>query len=201
MTPKQERFCEEYIIDLNATQAAIRAGYSKKTANRIASQNLSKLDIQNLISELSKKATQRNEITVDRVLEEYAAIAFLDPQDIFNNDGTLKPLSEIPEQARRAISGIEITEKNVGTRTDPFMVDVTKIKIENKKGALDSIGKYLAMFIDRVDHSSKDGTMSPSVDPDEHAKAVAEATEQILRKYHGIDDKALFMGNHRLRSD
>ena len=59
LTDKQEMFCREYLIDLNATQAAIRAGYSAKTANRIAAQNLSKLDIQNRIAELK---TKRNEV-------------------------------------------------------------------------------------------------------------------------------------------
>lgn len=68
LTEKQKRFCNEYLIDLNATQAAIRAGYSEKTANRIASENLSKLDIQNYIKELQDGIRKRNKISQDEIL-------------------------------------------------------------------------------------------------------------------------------------
>lgn len=75
LTDKQQKFCEEYLIDLNATQAAIRAGYSEKTANRIASENLSKLDIQEYIKELQDKIRDRNAITVDFVVNGIKDIA------------------------------------------------------------------------------------------------------------------------------
>lgn len=68
LTEKQKRFCNEYLIDLNGTQAAIRAGYSEKTANRIASENLSKLDIQNYIKELQEGIRKRNKISQDEIL-------------------------------------------------------------------------------------------------------------------------------------
>lgn len=74
LNAKQKAFCEEYLIDLNATQAAIRAGYSKKTANRIASENLSKLDIQNYIAELKQKRVERIQITQDEVLADLLEI-------------------------------------------------------------------------------------------------------------------------------
>ena len=68
LTEKQKRFCNEYLIDLNGTQAAIRAGYSEKTANRIASENLSKPDIQNYIKELQEGIRKRNKISQDEIL-------------------------------------------------------------------------------------------------------------------------------------
>ena len=68
MTPKQSRFCEEYIIDLNATQAAIRAGYSQKAARAIAAENLSKPDIQKKVEELKAAATEKAEVSVQDVL-------------------------------------------------------------------------------------------------------------------------------------
>jgi phage terminase small subunit len=74
LTPKQKQFCEEYLIDLNATQAAIRAGYSVKTANRIASENLSKPDIQDYICELKKKRQERTEYTQDDVIKDLLEI-------------------------------------------------------------------------------------------------------------------------------
>lgn len=76
LTPKQARFVEEYLIDLNATQAAIRAGYSKKTAGQIGDQNLKKLHISKSIQEAQAKRSERTEITQDRVLQELARIAF-----------------------------------------------------------------------------------------------------------------------------
>ena len=80
MTPKQTRFCEEYLVDLNATQAAVRAGYSPRTANQIASQNLAKLKIQHTIMELRQQITERTQVTIDRVLKRLAEIAFNDSE-------------------------------------------------------------------------------------------------------------------------
>ena len=81
LTEKQKRFVAEYLVDLNATQAAIRAGYSPKTANRIGSQNLSKVDVQAEIEK--RRATLRNklEITQEKVIEELAAVAFANGAD------------------------------------------------------------------------------------------------------------------------
>lgn len=75
LTDRQARFCEEYLIDLNATQAAIRAGYSEKTAREQAAQNLSKLNIQEKIAELKAERSKRTEITQDSVIQELAAVA------------------------------------------------------------------------------------------------------------------------------
>lgn len=78
VTDKQRKFCDEYLIDLNATQAAIRAGYSEKTANRIASQNLSKLDIQKYISERQKEVQERANIKQDEIINELKKIGYTD---------------------------------------------------------------------------------------------------------------------------
>ena len=89
MTPKQERFVEEYLVDLNATQAAIRAGYSKSTSYSIGQRLLKNVDIQKAITAAREKQQRRVEITADRVLEEYAKIAFFDPRKLFTADGGL----------------------------------------------------------------------------------------------------------------
>lgn len=81
LTDKQKRFCEEYVIDLNATQAAIRAGYSEKTANEQGSQNLAKLSIQAYITELQKEIRSRNDISVDMLVERLKQIGFEDEKD------------------------------------------------------------------------------------------------------------------------
>lgn len=108
LTAKQERFCREYIIDLNATRAAIRAGYSEKTANRIASENLSKLDIQEKIRQLQQKIEARTEITQDKVLNELANIGFAEPS---------KQIRVIDK-----IKALELLGKHLGIFTDKLQV-------------------------------------------------------------------------------
>ena len=76
LTAKQQRFVDEYLIDLNATQAAIRAGYSEKTAFSIGTENLRKPLIQKAIQQRKQAREQRTEITQDRVIQELAAIGF-----------------------------------------------------------------------------------------------------------------------------
>jgi phage terminase small subunit len=76
LNPKQKRFCLEYIKDCNATQAAIRAGYSKKTAKIIGCQNLTKLNIKNYIEELQRPIIKKHKITAERVIQEIASLAF-----------------------------------------------------------------------------------------------------------------------------
>lgn len=78
LTNKQKRFCEEYLIDLNATQAAIRAGYSSRTSDRIANQNLRKLEVQQYLQELMQRRSERTGVTADTVLSELARIAAAD---------------------------------------------------------------------------------------------------------------------------
>lgn len=84
LTDKQNMFCKEYLVDLNATQAAIRAGYSAKTANRMGAENLSKPVIQSRIQELIKEREQRTEITADMVLQRWWDIATADPNEIIH---------------------------------------------------------------------------------------------------------------------
>lgn len=86
LTPKQRRFVDEYLIDLNATQAAIRAGYSPRTANRIGAENLSKLDIQQEIETRQKEREQRTEITQDYVLQKLKEITDQQASDAQDSD-------------------------------------------------------------------------------------------------------------------
>ena len=110
LTAKQERFCTEYIIDLNATQAAIRAGYSSKTANRIASENLSKPDIQRKIQELQQERAERTEITQDRVLKELAGIGFA-------------PITKGKIKAADKTKALELLGRHLGMFTDKLQIE------------------------------------------------------------------------------
>ena len=86
LTPKQQRFVEEYLVDLNATQAAIRAGYSAKTANRVASENLSKPDIAAAVQAQRAKVSEVAQVEAVRVVKELACIALSDVRKVFNKD-------------------------------------------------------------------------------------------------------------------
>ncbi len=144
LTEKQKKFCEEYLIDLNATKAAVRAGYSKKTANTIAAQNLAKLSVQKYISELQREQSERTRITADQVLEELAAIAFSDRTElarVVSRQGEtaveLTETKDLPDTVKKAVSGVKQGRNGV------------EVSSYDKLRALELLGKHLGMFIDR----------------------------------------------------
>jgi len=158
LTPKQERFCLEYLIDLNGTQAAIRAGYSKTTAKAIACENLTKLDVQTRVRELIAERSKRTEITVDRVLLEYSRLAFLDIRKAFDERGNLKPIHELDDDTAAAIAGLEVEEQHGGAGEDRERVGTLhKIRLSDKRAALADVAKHLRMFTERYEHSGPDG--------------------------------------------
>lgn len=141
LTDKQQRFIEEYPVDFNASAAAQRAGYSPRTCGAAGHNLLQDDRIQKALGKHVKKLTDKAEVTVERVLKEYARLAFFDIGDLFDENGDMLALQDMPEDARRAIGGIDVSQ--IGDEET-----VKKIKIIDKKGALDSIGKYLKMFIE-----------------------------------------------------
>ena len=148
LTPKQQRFVEEYLVDLNATQAAIRAGYSAKTAEWIGPQLLGKNHVAEAVRTGRAALSKRTEITQDRVLQEYARIAFLDPRKLFNSTGAPKPIHELDDDTAAAIVWLDVVQ--VGN-AEVGVGDVLKYKLADKKGALDSVARHLGMFNDKLD--------------------------------------------------
>ncbi len=152
LTARQAAFVNEYLIDLNATQAAIRAGYSKKTAGQIGERLLRNVEIQRALSLRMKKREERTEITQDRVLKEFARLAFFDPRKLFNGDGSPKPICELDDDTAAALAGLDIMEEFAGTGEDRVFIGYTKkYKIADKKGALDSVARHLGMFNDKLE--------------------------------------------------
>ena len=137
LTPKQEAFVREYMIDLNATQAAIRAGYSEKTANRIGAENLSKPVIQEAIRVQRTAQEVRTKISADRVLRELARVAFADATDysyIENGSVRLRDSSTLSEDQRAAVAYIK--DGAAGP----------EVRLYDKIKALELIGKHLGMY-------------------------------------------------------
>lgn len=152
--PKQEQFCQEYLIDLNATQAAIRAGYSKKTARSIGQENLTKPAIVARVAELQQVRMARVHIDQDRVLQEYARLGTYDIRKLYDEKGRLKNVHELDDDTAAAISAIDVTAVK---DQDGDYETIKKYKLADKKGALDSVAKHLGMFVDRHEHTGKDG--------------------------------------------
>lgn len=150
LTGRQKRFVEEYLIDLNATQAAIRAGYSIKTAGAIAGQNLQKLEIQAAIDVANLERQKKLDITPEKVLAEIAKLAFHDPRKFFDADGRIKPINELDDNTAAALAGIETMHKVVGDDSDGCVV-LTKIKIADKGVNLERLGRHLKLFTDRLE--------------------------------------------------
>jgi phage terminase small subunit len=152
LNAKQTRFVAEYLIDLNATQAAIRAGYSERTASEQGYDLLRKPQIAEAIAAAQQKRAERTEVTADRVLREYAKLAFLDPRQFFDAEGRLIDITELPADVAAALSGMEVATERTGEDEEgrPLYGTVRKIKFSDKRGALDSIARHLGMFNDKL---------------------------------------------------
>lgn len=164
LTAKQQRFVEEYLIDLNATQAAIRAGYSEKTARQIGEQNLSKLDIAKAIQSGKAERLKRTAINADYVLNRLVEIDQMDVADILQADGSLKAIQDWPKVWRQYIAGMDLAEMFEGRGDEREMVGILKkIKWPDKLKNLELLGKHIdvSAFKENHDHRSGDGSMTP----------------------------------------
>ncbi len=150
LTPKQIVFCNEYIKDMNATQAAIRAGYSKRTAQVQSANLLSKIMVQQKIHELQLERSERTQVEADRVLLEIARIAFNDPRKAFDQDGNLLPIDKWPPELAAAVSSVKVTEvKSDGDVT----TTVKEIKFWDKGKQIELAAKHLGMLTEKVQHT------------------------------------------------
>lgn len=140
LTPKQEMFIREYLVDLNATQAAIRAGYSKRTAEWQGPQLLGKTHVAVEIQKLMDKRAAKIEITAEKVLQEIAKLAFSNLQDFYDANGSLKDITSLPRDIAVALSSskVNLTEACA----------VQEIKLHDKKGSLELLGRHLKLFND-----------------------------------------------------
>lgn len=178
LTPKQQRFVEEYLIDLNATQAAIRSGYSEKTAQQIGADNLSKLVIQNAIQDALKERSERVQIDADYVLKRLVEIDQMDVADIMDSDGNVLPLKDWPKIWRQYISNMESIQLSDGEGW------LKKIKWPDKVKNLELLGKHITVgaFKDKVEHSGK--VELSAISDDALNKRIRELERKVMQ-----DDK------------
>lgn len=152
LTPKQQRFVEEYIVDFNATQAAIRAGYSQKTAQEIGSENLSKPIIAEAIAKLTKQLTKITGLTVERTLQEVARLAYADPRKLYDKDGNFIPVHLMDDDTAATVAGIEVEEEYTGKGEARTLAGhLRKVKTHDKNAALEKAMKYHGLYVERAE--------------------------------------------------
>lgn len=156
LTNKQKKFIDEYLVDLNATQAAIRAGYKEKAAYRTGAENLRKPQIQREIQKRMQERQQRTEVTQDMVVRELAAIAFSKTTDYveIRSNGVcstvvIKPTTDLSDQQIRAIAGIKEGTNGI------------EIKLNDKEKALELLGRHLGMWNDKIKVDGEITTNNP----------------------------------------
>jgi phage terminase small subunit len=179
LTAKQQRFVAEYLIDLNATQAAIRSGYSAKTAKQIGCENLAKPDIAAAIAAKRAKIADKLDVTAERIICELAKLGFSNMRDYLSDEGKLSmPLDDRDKMA--AVGEYVVEATPLGTKT--------RFKLADKRAPLVDLGKHLGMFVERSE-SKTDVTLRNAVD-----RPSRETREQWIArrsKELGIDPRLM----------
>ena len=180
MTDAQKRFCDEYLIDLNATKA-YKVAYSRCKKDETASVNGSKLlrntKVQEYISRKQKEIEKRTEVTQDRVIKELAKIAFLDIRKLYTDNGQLKNVADLDSDTAGAISSLETLEEYDGYGDDREKIgDTQKVKLLDKTKALELLGRHLGIFNDKLDVNLKE--------KEEKKNAISD----ILNQMQDVDD-------------
>ena len=160
LTDKQARFVQEYLIDLNATQAAIRAGYSENKAKVMASENLTTPYISDAIANAQAERSKRTEITQDMVLRELAKVGFSDLRNVFTKEGHIINPQDWDDHTAGAVSSLEVIRKpsaEMDEAGNPSFEYVHKFKVWDKVSALEKVGKHLGMFPNKHEITGKDG--------------------------------------------
>jgi phage terminase small subunit len=155
---KAAKFVQEYLVDLNATQAAIRAGYAPVGAAVTGSRLLRNPKIRAQLDSAIAERSKRTEITADAVLQELWRVGKSDIAKAFSADGKLLPVHEMPPEARAAIAGIDTEEMFEKDGDERVLAGLSrKVRHWDKVKALELVGKHLGMFREKIEVSGKDG--------------------------------------------
>lgn len=182
LTEKQRRFVDEYLVDLNATQAASRAGYSQRRASEIGSQLLRKPAVAAALQKAMQERARRTEIDADYVLRRMVEIDQMDVLDIMTDDMELKPVSQWPRVWRQYLSGFDLAEMFEGRGEDRATVGILKkIKWPDKVKNLELLGRHFGMFRDKVEVTGKDGgpLQHTEVSKEEFAQIAAQIASEV----------------------
>lgn len=158
LSPRRQRFVNAYMGEAagNATKAAILAGYSEHTARQAGSRLLTLSDVRQAVGQRQERLQAASEVSAQRVIQELSTIAFSDIRGLFDKDGKLRPVHELPDDVAKALSSIEVTRERTikGAETTTHEA-VTKLKTWDKTKALEMLGRHLALWQDK--HGSDSG--------------------------------------------
>lgn len=155
LTIKQEKFAQGLFAGLSQREAYKQAynceNWTDKSVDEKACVLANDVKVVSRIKELTDELKERNMVTIERVLAEYAKLGFFDPRKLFNPDGSPKEITDLDDETAAALAGLDVQEVYEGTGDDRRFVGYTKkYKLTDKKSALDSMGKYLGMFKDNI---------------------------------------------------
>jgi phage terminase small subunit len=194
LTSKQTRFVAEYLTDLNATQAAIRAGYSAKTAQEQGSRLLSNVMVAAAIEVAQEARAQRTEITADRVLTELAKLGFANMADYMRASPGGDPyldFSELTRDQAAALQEITVEDFKDGRGDEARDVRRVKFKLADKQAALVALGRHLGIFVDKHEHTGAGGgpIETSALTPEERARravALVDETFAEVASFGGV---------------
>lgn len=152
LNPRQARFVAEYLVDLNATQAAIRAGYSPRTAQEQSSRLLSKAIVAEAVAAGASKQLTKLDLTADMVKERLKLLAFQDIRALFDERGNLRPIHELSDAAAAMVGGVEVIKKNAAAG-DGVIDTVHKVKVVDPVKALEMLAKHFGLLTEKVEHT------------------------------------------------
>ena len=160
LTARQERFVQEYLIDLNAKQAAIRAGCNSRTAEPIASRLLRNIKVAAAVKQAQDERAARTKVTADMVIEELAKHAFGTMQDFFDpDDGHLLDVHEMSLAAKSRLAALDVVRERTRTSDGETVTTIEQtitLRLWDKIRALELLGQHLGMFKDKVDRGEEE---------------------------------------------
>jgi phage terminase small subunit len=178
LSARRRRFAEEYLKDLDGTNAAIRAGYSAKTASQQSFKLLRAPVVADLIEKAQAKLRAKNAATVERTVEELRRLAFSDIGVFFDANGNLRPLQELTEEQRAALASIKVVTRPVAGGEKGDVEYVHEIKTWDKPRVLETLARHLGMLLDRT---KVEGTLAlVPLTPEAAARLSTEELEQIV---------------------
>lgn len=195
LTPKQEKFAQR-LVETDKPSESYRHAYdAENMSDEAVSVEACRLQdnprVALRIAELRQLHLKRHQVTVDRVVSELSKLAFLDIRKAFDEEGNLKPIHELDDDTAAAIAGLEVEVRRVTGEADEELegqphggalkrqhgatARLHKIKLSDKKGALDSLARYLGIFVDRTELTGKDGGPVVVTTKEQRDAAVAAA--------------------------
>ena len=172
LTPKQLRFVKEYMVDLNGKQAAIRAGYSPRSAEMHSSRLLSYDKVRAAVVKENARVDRKLEISAERTLLETSRLSSSNLKKLYDENGNLKPIHELEDDIAACISGIEVVT-TYRKDTDGNMIPeyTKKYKLWDKNSALERMHRHFNLSPDRKEHTGAGGQpLFPVSTGDERAR-------------------------------